>query len=98
MALKIALQLWLALGLLTACASGSSHPAASITTTPPPAVKSTDSAVLATIPFTLHDNRLLVDVFLNGQGPFVMVFDTGGANTLTPEVQKVLELKSQGEE
>lgn len=60
--------------------------------------KSSDSDVLTTIPFILHDNRMLVNVFLNGKGPFVMVFDTGGANTLTPAVQKVLDLHSQGEE
>jgi hypothetical protein len=59
---------------------------------PPPSTHE----VVGSLPFTLHDNRLLVDVFLNGQGPFVMVFDAGGVNTLTPEVQKVLDIRSQG--
>lgn len=54
------------------------------------------SGVVGTLPFVLHDNRMLVNVFLNGQGPFVMIFDTGSTNILTPEVQRVLELKSQG--
>lgn len=53
---------------------------------------------IASAPFTWHDNRLLVDVFLNGKGPFVMIFDVGGANSLTPEVQRILELRSQGPE
>lgn len=56
------------------------------------------SGKIASAPFTWHDNRLLVDVFLNGKGPFVMIFDVGGVNSLTPEVQRVLELQSQGPE
>src|SRR5665213_182463 len=70
-------------------------PAVKTTSAPP---KSVENSVTGSVPFTLHDNRMLVDVFLNGQGPFVMVFDAGGANTLTPEVQKILDLKSQGQE
>jgi predicted aspartyl protease len=54
------------------------------------------SGLVAAVPFTVHDNRILVDVYLNGQGPFVMIFDTGSESILTPEVQKLLDLKSQG--
>jgi hypothetical protein len=97
MALKLAMQLWIALSLLTACAMTAPKPA--LPEAGPPSAQTNAAAdILSTIPFTLHDNRLLVNVFLNGQGPFVMVFDTGRANTLTPEVQKILDLKSQGEE
>ena len=59
---------------------------------------SDSSDKMATAPFTWHDNRLLVDVFLNGKGPFVMIFDVTGVNSLTPEVQRILELRSQGPE
>jgi hypothetical protein len=97
MAFKFALQLVCVLCFLSACAHTQTGPVAGAATAAT-AKPSADSQILATIPFTLHDNRLLVDVFLDGQGPFVMVFDTGGANTLTPEVQKILDLKSQGEE
>ena len=54
--------------------------------------------VITTIPFVLHDNRILVSAVINGHGPFVMVFDTGGSNILTPEAQNLLERKSQGQE
>lgn len=52
--------------------------------------------VITVIPFTVHDNRILVNVMLNGKGPFVMIFDTGGANTITPTVQRQLGIISQG--
>ena len=45
------------------------------------------------IPFDLLDNRIFVDVTLNGQGPFKFVFDTGGSNCLTPEVARRLGLQ-----
>lgn len=44
------------------------------------------------IKFVLDDNRIFVDVALNNQGPFKFIFDTGGANTMTPEVAKALHL------
>lgn len=46
------------------------------------------------VPFKMHDNRILVDVAINGSGPFTFIFDTGGArsNTMTPEAAKQLGL------
>lgn len=44
------------------------------------------------VSFDLIDNRMFVDVMLNGHGPFRFVFDTGGSNCLTPEVAKKLGL------
>jgi predicted aspartyl protease len=78
-----------ALILLTGCVSKPVTPQAQA---PVPAPLASE------IPFVLHDNRLLVNVMLNGQGPFVMIFDTGGANAMTPEAQRLLDLKSQGPE
>lgn len=47
------------------------------------------------VPFTLHDNRILLDVKVNGQGPYTFMFDTGGArsNSMTPQVAKELGLE-----
>ena len=47
------------------------------------------------VPFTLYDNRILVDVKVNGRGPFTFLFDTGGSrsNTITPELAKELGIQ-----
>ena len=34
----------------------------------------------ATVPFELTDNRIFVDVSINGKGPYHFIFDTGGGN------------------
>lgn len=47
----------------------------------------------ATLPFTLVDNRILLEARINGRGPFVMAFDTGGSNIVTPEVAEALGLE-----
>lgn len=49
---------------------------------------------ILSVPFLLHDNRILVEVRLDGKGPFTMIFDTGGANIITPSVQKALSLRT----
>jgi len=88
------IQLVLHLGLLvllSGCAANSPKPAS-----PPLPQAASAKDVTGALPFTIHDNRLLVDVFLNGQGPFVMIFDAAGPSTMTPEVQKALDLRSQG--
>jgi len=53
---------------------------------------------LASVPFRIHDNRILVEVRLEGQGPFTMIFDTGGGNIMTPECRRRLGLASAGTE
>lgn len=45
-----------------------------------------------TLPFQMVDNRILVDVEINGQGPFVMMFDTGASNILDSHVAQQLGL------
>ena len=47
----------------------------------------------ATLPFDMIDNRIFVDINLNGKGPFRVIFDTGGDNIMTPEVAAALGLK-----
>ena len=44
--------------------------------------------------FNYFDNRIMVPTTINGQGPFYMVFDTGGSNMLMPETVKKLKLKT----
>jgi hypothetical protein len=39
-----------------------------------------------TVPFTLVDNHIYVDVRLNGKGPYHFELDTGGANFVDPAV------------
>lgn len=63
-----------------------------------PKAQYTSDGTITTVPFLIHDNRILVNVSLNGKGPFVMIFDTGGSNIITPEVQALLQLPSQGME
>ncbi len=87
--MKINLTVILVVQLLLGCA----HKPPAVLELPPPA-----SGIIASVPFTLHDNRILVQVMLNGSGPYTMIFDTGGANTITPMVQHQLNLASQGRE
>jgi hypothetical protein len=44
------------------------------------------------IKFELLDNRIFVDVFINHQGPFKFIFDTGGDNSMTPQLAAKLSL------
>ncbi len=41
-----------------------------------------------TLPITLGDNHVYLDVMLNGKGPYHFIFDTGGANVVDPAVAK----------
>jgi len=49
-----------------------------------------------TVNFELINNHIYLPVKFNGRGPYLMIFDTGGANTLTPSVGADLGLQSQG--
>ena len=55
-----------------------------------PARKKTELAT--TTPFELADNRIFINVFINHDGPFKFLFDTGSTNVMTPEVAKKLKL------
>jgi hypothetical protein len=66
-----------------------------------PLVHLTDSAIenadgRATVPFKLLNNHIYADVMVNGKGPFLFIFDTGGHDLLTPETAKALAVKTQG--
>ncbi|HKQ51107.1 MAG TPA: aspartyl protease family protein [Pyrinomonadaceae bacterium] len=47
----------------------------------------------AVLPFDLIDNRIVIDVRLNGKGPFRFIFDTGAGAVVAPEVARSLGLK-----
>ncbi len=50
----------------------------------------------STIPFDVIDNRIFVDMKLNGKGPFHFIFDSGAGAIVTPELAKELGLKIEG--
>ena len=50
-------------------------------------------ATSTTVPFTLFDNRMLIQVTLDGAGPFTMIVDTGSESlVITPSVAQRLGL------
>ncbi len=67
----------------------------------PPKVQVTDFSILGgapqtEIPFQLINNHIYGEAKVNGKGPFVFIFDTGGRNLVTPPLAKQLGLKIEG--
>ncbi|HTA37739.1 MAG TPA: PDZ domain-containing protein, partial [Candidatus Acidoferrales bacterium] len=66
----------------------------------PPATKQTVTmlrgAASTTVPMHIEGRKMLVDVMLNGEGPFPMVFDTGGHFILSSATAKKLKLGVAG--
>jgi hypothetical protein len=50
----------------------------------------------ATVPFSLKDGMIVVNVSLNGAKPLPFVLDSGAFNVLTPETAKLLNLAAGG--
>jgi hypothetical protein len=50
-----------------------------------------------TFPFDLINNHIYAEVSVNGKGPYVFIFDTGGVNLLTPPLAHELGLKTEGQ-
>lgn len=48
------------------------------------------------VPFGLADNRILLDVSINGHAPLPFLLDSGAANLLTPVGAKILGLEGNG--
>ena len=48
------------------------------------------------IPVSIEAGAVIVDVRINGRGPFPLMFDTGAEDTLTPETAAALGLKTEG--
>ena len=53
-------------------------------------------AASTTIPVQIVNNHIYGEAKVNGKGPFVFIFDTGGHDILTPPVAKQLGLKVEG--
>ena len=58
-----------------------------------PNTRPTDFSILGgknstTVPVTLHENHVYLDVMLNGKGPYHFIFDTGGSNVVDGTVAK----------
>ena len=48
------------------------------------------------IPVSIENGQLIVQVTINSQGPFPMIFDTGGVESVTPETATKLGLATEG--
>ncbi len=64
---------------------------------PPPDYRFAGDATSTIVPFRLLNNHTYVEVLFNGQGPFSVILDTGGANVVTPQVAEHLGIDTQGE-
>jgi len=64
---------------------------------PPPAdFKFAEAGRSTTVPFDLINNHIYLMVTVDGKGPFRMLFDSGGANIVTPELARQIGLKTEG--
>jgi hypothetical protein len=55
------------------------------------------SAAETTLPIQVINNHIYGNAKVNGKGPFLFIFDTGGHNIVTPPVAKQLGLKVEGD-
>lgn len=56
-----------------------------------------DGAAETSIPIELINNHIFGQVKVNDKGPFTFIFDTGGADVITPKMAKELRLKVEGQ-
>ncbi|MGH8147133.1 MAG: aspartyl protease family protein [Rhodanobacteraceae bacterium] len=54
------------------------------------------SATETTFPFRLINNHIYADAWVNGHGPLLFIFDTGGQNILVPSTAKALGITTEG--
>ena len=61
---------------------------------------SADSGILSgsesVVPVSVEAGAVIVDVSINGRGPFPMIFDTGAVDAVTPETAAALGLSVEG--
>jgi Aspartyl protease len=50
----------------------------------------------AVVPVSIEAGEVIVDVTINGRGPFPLMFDTGAQDAVTPETAAALDLKTEG--
>ncbi len=68
----------------------------------PPAWTPTDARIAnadgrVTVPMQLLNNHVYLEVMINGKGPFLCIFDTGGHSLLMPDTAKALAVKAEGD-
>ncbi|HVP67906.1 MAG TPA: aspartyl protease family protein [Anaeromyxobacteraceae bacterium] len=63
---------------------------------PPPDFAIAGGKTSTAVPLALVNNHIYIEAKLNGQGPFRLLCDTGGANIVTPEVAKKIGLRTEG--
>ncbi|MBI2570617.1 MAG: aspartyl protease family protein [Candidatus Schekmanbacteria bacterium] len=63
---------------------------------PPRDFELANGAAAVSLPFELVNNHIFLAVRVNGRGPFRMLFDTGGANVLTPTMASELGVATEG--
>ncbi len=56
----------------------------------------TNGAASTTVPFTLHENHVYLNVMLNGKGPYLFIFDSGAQNIVDPAVAKEIGATGKG--
>jgi len=54
------------------------------------------SGSAAVVPVSIEAGAIIVDVSINGRGPFPLMFDTGAQDALTPETAAALGLRTEG--
>ena len=54
------------------------------------------SRIGAVVPISVENGQVIVDVTIDGRGPFPMMLDTGGVETVTPEAAAALGLEVEG--
>src|SRR5262249_11689022 len=47
------------------------------------------------VPVSVEAGEVIVDVSINGRGPFPLMFDTGAEDAVTPEIAAALGLKTE---
>src|SRR5437763_16736597 len=61
---------------------------------------SADSRIIsgseAIVPVSVETGEVIVDVSIDGRGPFPLIFDTGAEDAVTPEIAAALGLKTEG--
>jgi hypothetical protein len=55
-----------------------------------------DGKTSTSVPVSLSENHVYLDVMLNGKGPYHFIFDTGGANIVDPAVAKEIGAFGKG--
>ncbi|HYJ46238.1 MAG TPA: aspartyl protease family protein [Pyrinomonadaceae bacterium] len=84
--------LWLLLAvncLAVPCACGLGRTAVLDSTT-------ASAAPAVSVPFDLIDNRIVIDVKLDGKGPFRFIFDTGAVSVVSMELARAEGLRVEG--